>query len=117
MLRTYVCIVCPNGCDLRVEIENGEVSSVAGNRCPRGDVWARGEVSDPLRVVTGSIASVRTSGPVPKNRIFDAVTEIRRITLDAPVPMGDEVVSNLLGLGVSLVVTRDVEARTVVSAK
>jgi len=51
MLRTYVCIVCPNGCDLRVEIENGEASSVAGNCCPRGNTWVRGKVSDPLRVL------------------------------------------------------------------
>ena len=36
MKREFTCIVCPNGCRLHTEVENGAVTSVTGNRCPKG---------------------------------------------------------------------------------
>ena len=35
MKREFTCIVCPNGCRLHTEVENGAVTSVTGNRCPK----------------------------------------------------------------------------------
>ena len=40
--RELTCIRCPIGCHITVELENGEVKSVTGNSCPRGeakDLW------------------------------------------------------------------------------
>ncbi len=44
-VRNLTCIGCPLGCALRVEMENGEVLSVSGNTCKRGDDYARKEVT------------------------------------------------------------------------
>ena len=39
--RELTCIGCPMGCPLIVTMEAGEVISVTGNTCKRGDVYAR----------------------------------------------------------------------------
>ena len=35
--RELICIGCPMGCPLTVEMNGTEVVSVTGNTCPRGD--------------------------------------------------------------------------------
>ena len=59
--RELTCIGCPMGCPLTVELENGAVTAVYGNTCPRGDAYARKEVSAPTRIVT---TTVRVTGGV-----------------------------------------------------
>ena len=39
--RELICIGCPMGCPLTVEMNGTEVVSVTGNTCPRGDAYAR----------------------------------------------------------------------------
>ena len=53
--RKLICIGCPMGCPLTVEIDGGEVVSVTGNTCKRGDVYARKEVTNPTRIVTSTV--------------------------------------------------------------
>ena len=53
MKRELICIGCPMGCHLTAEVENGAVTSVTGNTCPRGDAYARRECVAPVRTVTG----------------------------------------------------------------
>ena len=36
MKRNLTCIVCPMGCQLSVTVDQGKVSAVFGNSCPRG---------------------------------------------------------------------------------
>ena len=45
--RELTCIGCPLGCAVTVTLENGTVTGVAGNTCPRGDAYARKEVTNP----------------------------------------------------------------------
>ena len=61
--RNLTCIGCPMGCLLTVEMENGEVISVTGNTCKRGDDYARKEVTHPTRIVTSSVYV--TGGTIP----------------------------------------------------
>ena len=56
------------------------------------------------------LASVRLSGVIPKDRIFDVMAEIRKVEVTAPVHEGDVVIADVLGLGVDVIVTKDVEA-------
>ena len=49
MKREFTCIVCPNGCRLHTEVENGAVTSVTGNRCPKGRDFAGKECTAPTR--------------------------------------------------------------------
>ena len=119
MLREFTCIMCPQGCDIKVELEDGVIKSVTGNTCPKGEAYVTQEIQNPMRNIASSIlvdggelplASVRLSGVIPKDRIFDVMAEIRRVELPAPVHEGDVAIADVLGLGVDVIVTKDVEA-------
>lgn len=45
--RELICIGCPMGCPLTVTLDGGAVVTVQGNTCPRGDAYARKEVTAP----------------------------------------------------------------------
>ena len=110
MKRSLVCVSCPLGCPIEVEIENGQVISVSGNTCKRGDAYARTEVTNPVRSLTTSVkleggihpvVPVKSSGPVPKDRM----KEINGAVIKAPVKIGDVVIENICGLGVDIIAT------------
>ena len=44
MKKQFTCIVCPNGCEIEAEVENGQVISVTGHTCPRGEQYVRQEL-------------------------------------------------------------------------
>lgn len=116
--RELTCIGCPMGCQLTVELDKGEVKSVSGNTCPRGDDYARKEVTNPTRIVTSTVViengkmprlSVKTKEDIPKQKIFDVMKEIDTVRAEAPKKIGDVVISNVAGTGVDVVATRNVE--------
>lgn len=120
MKRTFTCIVCPNGCEMEAEYEGATVQSVSGQRCPKGKAYVMQELIDPRRTIASSVrvtggemplVSVRTAHAIPKNRIFDVMAEINQITLQAPVALGQIVISNVLGLGSDIIATKPVEKR------
>lgn len=47
MKKQFTCIVCPNGCEIEAEVENGQVISVTGHTCPRGEQYVRQELTAP----------------------------------------------------------------------
>lgn len=111
-----ICIECPKGCVLSVEVENGKVVSVSGGQCPRGEIYAVAEIENPKRILTSTVIAedlslkmvpVRTDGPIPKVKIFEAMAEIRKIRLTNSVYMGDPIIKDFLALGVNLVATRE----------
>jgi len=117
MKRTFTCIICPNGCEVEAEYEGTEVLSVSGNLCPKGKAYVVQELTDPRRTIASSVrveggelplTSVRLTRPIPKNRIFDAMREIRKIRLQAPVRIGDVAIAGLLGLDSDVIVTKNV---------
>ncbi len=116
--RELICIGCPMGCPLTVEINNGEVTSVSGNTCKRGEVYAKKEVTNPTRIVTSSViveggslaaVSVKTKEDIPKGKIFDCMKALKGVKLQAPVHIGDIVVANVAGTGVDIVATKDIQ--------
>ena len=116
MLKTYTCIICPNGCDLIATVEKGTIL-VSGNLCAKGEAYVRQELTEPKRTITSLIlveggqlplASVRLTTPIPKERIFDVMREIKKISVKAPVSIGDVIIRNVLGLGSDVVSTKDV---------
>ncbi len=119
MLKEFTCILCPNGCDIEVTMtEDGTIGSITGAGCQGGVNYVKQEITDPHRTIASSVpvtggelplASVRLNRPVPKNRIFDVMEEIRKISLTAPVHSGDMVIHNVLGLNSDVIATKDVE--------
>lgn len=117
--RELTCIGCPLGCALRVELNDaGEVVSVLGNTCKRGEEYGRREVTAPVRMVTSTVrvtggkaavVPVHTATDIPKGKIFDCMDEIRNAVVAAPVEIGDVVIENVAGTGVSIVASKAVE--------
>ena len=115
MTKELICINCPMGCARTAEVENGEVISVSGNTCPRGETYAKTELTAPVRVVTTTIISdtgkpvpVKTKAPIPKDKIFEVVSEIKAHTVILPVGMGDTVLENAADTGVDIISARSV---------
>ena len=114
MKKNLICVSCPLGCPIEVEIENGEVVAVTGNTCKRGDAYARAEITNPVRSLTTSVkvengvhpvVPVKSSGPVPKDKMFECMNVINSVTVKVPVKIGDVVIENILDLGVDIVAT------------
>lgn len=117
MKRTFTCIVCPNGCEVEAEYSGTQVLSISGNLCPKGAAYVTQELVDPRRTIATSVrveggelplTSVRLTGAIPKDRIFDAMREINEKTLTAPVHIGDVVIKGLLGYDSDVIVTKNV---------
>ena len=115
--RELICIGCPMGCALTVELEGNEVVSVTGNTCKRGEDYARKEVTNPTRIVTSTVkvangvlaaVSVKTEKDIPKGRIFDCVRALKDVTVTAPVHIGDVIMKDVAGTGVNVIATKDV---------
>lgn len=117
MTREMICINCPMGCRLTVDDTDKANVKVTGNTCPRGVTYAVNEVNSPKRMVTGSVkvnggtiamCSVKTREAIPKQLIFDALREINKVQLTAPVAIGDVVIANVCNCGVDVIATKNV---------
>jgi len=118
MIKKKTCIECPKGCKLAVDVQDGKVVKVSGNECPKGEKYAISEIENPARILTSSVLgqglkikmiSVRTDKPIPKSRIFDAMGEVKKIRVTAPLKSGDIIVKDFLRLGADLIATRKAE--------
>lgn len=118
--RNLTCIGCPMGCQLTAEMENGAVVSVRGNTCPRGEAYARKECVHPMRTVTGTVrctggvlpvVSVRTADEVPKEKVFAVAQTLCAVSVQAPLHIGDVVLTDAAGTGVSVVATKEVATK------
>ena len=118
MTRTFTCILCPNGCEVTVTHENGVISACEGNQCKNGRKYVEQELLDPRRTIASSVlvtggdrplASVRLTAPIPRDLIFKAMDEIKKIALAAPVEPGQVLIENLFGTGSDLITTSRVE--------
>ena len=54
MIKNITCIICPKGCSLTAEINEGIVC-VNGNTCERGKQYATDECLNPTRTVTSMV--------------------------------------------------------------
>lgn len=111
MIESLICIDCPNGCKLTVEV-NGETLKVEGNRCKRGVSFAENEIFRPVRTISSTVKTtfksvpvlpVRTGAPFDKARIFDVMKEINKIVISTPVKRGDVIIKNVLGLNTDVI--------------
>jgi len=102
MEREFTCIICPNGCLIKVEYDE----------CPKGKDYVKNEISNPLRVFTGSVlvakgdfslVSVKTPSPIPKKYLKKVGEITRRIKVEAPVEIGQIIAFNLLDENIDLV--------------
>lgn len=109
-----ICTVCPQGCRLQVDEEKDY--QVTGNRCIRGIAYGQSEARDPRRQLTSTVCMtqsrhrrcpVKSDRPLPKEDMMEAMALLDRVILQPPIRRGDLVLSNILGLGINIVASRD----------
>lgn len=117
-VKKMTCINCPMGCSLEVTINNEEIQ-VSGNKCKKGVEYGNSEIRDPRRIVTSTIrvlegdrplVSVKTDREIPKKLIFEAMKIINQCNAHAPVRINDILIENILGTGVNIVATSNVNS-------
>ena len=117
-MTELICIVCPKGCHLKVDEENGY--AVSGNSCEKGEAYGKAELLHPTRTLTTTVkilggelprCPVRTASPIPKDKMFDAMEVIDRLAVAAPVQRGQVLIADLLGTGADLIATRDIKKK------
>ena len=117
--RKIICVACPRGCPVTVTMEDdGTITSITGNTCKRGDEYARAEVTHPERSMTSTVrvtggnsyvVPCKSSTAIPKELLFEAMKEINKASLPAPVHIGDIAVKNILGTGADIIATNEAD--------
>jgi len=109
-----ICICCPTGCHLTIQLADGNIE-VTGNRCPRGDNYARQEINDPRRIVTATVAAagnphcripVKSSEPLPCAMIPALLEELYAMQVSLPVAMGQILLKDYCQTGIDIIATR-----------
>jgi len=134
MKRELTCVTCPFSCRLSAEGDDAENLIVSGNRCKRGLAYAKAEIFDPRRLVTGTVGLAtqgsssprvavkgadapspehrphrlpcRTRSGFPRERIAELLGVLGETKVELPVRAGDVLVRDLLGTGIDLIATR-----------
>ena len=107
-----ICINCPKGCEMDVSVEGDKVT-VTGHTCPRGEAYAKAEVTNPTRMVTGLVRvagmrkplPVKTRSAVPKAKIDAVLFALHQATVQLPVKIGDVIIPNVADTGIDVVAT------------
>lgn len=116
--KQMICINCPMGCEMTVTLKDGKFESVHGNTCLRGEEYAVSETQNPVRTVTTVVKvyrgdlpflSVKTQKPVPKNKIFEIMKQLKKVSVQAPIKIGDIILENASGTGINVVATNNIK--------
>lgn len=114
--KDYICISCPMSCDVALTDDNG-VLSVTGNACKRGEMYAKSEYTQPVRMLTTTVSlegslfpliPVISSGVIPREKIDDCLKVLYSTKVQAPIKAGDVIVANILETGVDMVSAKSV---------
>ncbi|MDR0468703.1 MAG: DUF1667 domain-containing protein, partial [Peptococcaceae bacterium] len=110
-----VCTLCPTGCVLKVSGTSGNYQ-IENYNCDKGREYALQELESPARHVTSTIAidknpfkrlPVRTSQPVPKEKISLVMKEIRKLDVSTPVAFHQTLIRRVAGSGADIIASAD----------
>jgi len=115
VVKVIRCIVCPTGCQIQA-ISKGSDVVFEGYTCNRGLEYAQQEYFEPKRILTTTIRvengflpliPVRTSKPILKEKLNEALNEIAKTLVNAPIEMGEILIENILGLEANVIASRN----------
>jgi len=116
--KHFTCIVCPIGCEIDVELQNGNVVSINGSKCEKGKEFVLQELEEAMRILTTTVPvkgakwamlPVRTDKPVPKRLLSKVIEQLADIELHAPVKMYHVIVKDVAGTDANIVATRNMK--------
>ena len=115
-MKELVCIVCPNGCTLHIE-EDGKNIKVSGQKCKKGLEFAKSEMTNPQRSICSTVRTafkdipvlpVKVSCEIPKDKIFEVMKEINRVTVRERIGTGDIIIKNVCGTNADIIATSNI---------
>ena len=116
--KEITCIVCPIGCKILVRIDGKQIENFDGNKCKQGIDYAKHEALDPRRMLTTSVfvgdgewrlVSVKSSQPIPKDKVFQVLKEIKNTKVKAPINSGQKILNNVANTGIDILATKTVK--------
>jgi len=119
VVKVIRCIVCPTGCQIQA-ISKGSDIEFEGYTCQRGLEYAQQEYFEPKRILTTTIRvengflpliPVRTDKPILKEKLDEALNEIAKTQVKAPIEMGEILIENILGLESNVISSRNLAAK------
>jgi CxxC motif-containing protein len=115
--RKFICIRCPQGCEIQTTLDGKNITSITGNTCKLGDEYVQNEINDPRRTLT-SLVGVRngihpvcpvwTTKSIPKEKIPELMQILLRTTINAPIRMGDVIIRDFASTGADIAASRDI---------
>ena len=117
--RKMICIVCPNGCELRVSQEKGDYQ-VEGAQCKRGITYGIKESTRPERMLTTTVSisggihprlAVINDHEIPREMIKDCLGVLYQLRVEAPIKMGDLILADICGTGVNILASRSMKEK------
>ncbi len=117
MRKDIICTICPIGCNISVEGEGENISSISGYSCKRGIEYGKNEFSHPVRILTTTVKvagtdqllPVRSSKPIPKELIMQCMEEIRKVNASGKTKRYDVIIPNICESGADIVATGSLE--------
>ena len=116
--KEITCIVCPIGCKILVKTDGTKCEILDGNKCKQGIEYARSEALDPRRVLTSSVlvldgrwplVSIKSTEPVPKDKVFQVLDEIKKAKVKPPVNLGQIIIKNVSNTGIDIIATKSIK--------
>ena len=114
MEKQFICIICPRSCPITVDTET---MVVKGNRCIRGKQYVSSELIEPRRTLTTTVRiesekvmllPVKTDRPIKKENPLSAMKKISKISVKAPIKIGEIIESDFTEEGTNLISTKTV---------
>jgi CxxC motif-containing protein len=118
--KHFTCVTCPVGCEVDVEVKDGNIVSMKGNKCDKVKEFVLQELKEPMRVLTTivriksakyAMLPVRTDKPIPKRLFTQAIGELAVIDLRTPVHISEVIIKDIAGSGANIIATRTMEIR------
>lgn len=116
--KHFTCVICPLGCEIDVELQNGNVVSMEESKCEKGKEFVLQELEEAMRILTTTVPvkgakwamlPVRTDKPIPKRLLSKVIEQLANIELHAPVKMYHVVVKDVAGTDANIVATRNMK--------
>jgi CxxC motif-containing protein len=116
--KKITCIICPIGCKILVDLNGKQIKNVKGNKCNQGIDYALNEALDPRRMVTSSVriyngewplVSVKSSQPIPKDKVYEVLKEIKKRSIEAPIQLGEIVLKNVANTRIDVIATKSIK--------
>ena len=119
--KELVCVNCPKGCRITVTLEDGKVKEIRGFSCDKGKQYAAQETTRPMRILTTTVRiegarlrvlPVITDKEIPLDQMSEAMDQVRKITVQAPIKVNDVIIADFLGTDANLVASRSMEKQS-----